>query len=175
MQEKARILISGWCYSRFLYAKVAYFVWKDSSSPVKASNFKLHSHQTADQPTTNADQFLWLGRVWLGKKLTALIEERIYPRSTFAVSALYPWCTHAQIPLSPTYPRPSGRPITALHDQPPAYSWYNYAHYAQYRTNPRSVCLISTPGLKWIIQVNVMPIDSLMRVQYLKCAYGPYC
>ena len=24
---------------------------------------KLHSHQTADQPTTNADQFLWLGRV----------------------------------------------------------------------------------------------------------------
>ena len=38
------------------------------------------------------------------KKLPALIEERIYPRSTPAVSALYPWCTHAQIPLSPAYP-----------------------------------------------------------------------
>ena len=98
------------------------------------------------------DQFLWLGRVWLGKKLPALIEERIYPRSTPAVSALYPWCTHAQISLFPTYPRPFGWPIPALHDRPPTYSWYNYAHYAQYRTNPRSVCLISTTGLKWIIK-----------------------
>ena len=99
---------------------------------------KLHSHQTADQPPTNADQFLWLGRVWSGKKLPALIEERIYPRSTPAVSALYPWCTHAQIPLFPTYPRSSGWPIPVLYDQRPTYSWYNYAHYAQYRTNPRS-------------------------------------
>ena len=55
-----------------------------------------------------------------------------------AVSALYPWCTNAQIPLFPTYPRPSGWPIPALYDQPPTYSWCNYAHYAQYRTNPRS-------------------------------------
>ena len=45
----------------------------------------------------------------------------------------------------------------------PTYSWYNYAQ-----------CLISTPGLKWIIQANVLPTDSLMRVQYLKCAFGPY-
>ena len=136
-------------------------------------NLKLHSHQTPDQPPTNADQFLWLGRVWSGKKLSALIEERIYPRSTPAVPALYPWCTHAQIPLFPTYPRPSGWPIPALHDQSPTYSWCNYAHYAQYRTNPRSVCLISTPGLKWIIQTNVIPTDSLMRVQYPKGAYWP--
>ena len=92
---------------------------------------------------------------------------------------LYPRC----IPDAPTLKSRSSRPtpvlpgwpIPALHDQPPTYSWYNYAHYAQYRTNPRSVCLISTPGLKWIIQANVMPTDSLMRVQYLKCAYGPYC
>ena len=99
---------------------------------------KLHSHQTADKPPLNADQFLWLGRVWSGKKLPALIEERIYPRSTPAVSALYPWCTHAQIPLFPTYTRPSNWPIPALYDQPPTYSWWNYAHCAQYRTNPRS-------------------------------------
>ena len=66
--------------------------------------FKLHSQMTADQPTTNADQFLWLGRVWSGKKIPDLIEERIYPRSTPAVSAMYPWCTNAQIPLFPTYP-----------------------------------------------------------------------
>ena len=121
-------------------------------SVVKSWGVKLHSHQTADQPPTNADQFLWFGRVWSGKNLPALIEERIYPRSTPAVSALYPWCTHAPIPLFPTYPRFSGWPIPALHDQPPTYSWYSYAHYAQYRPTPD---LISTPGLKWIIQANV--------------------
>ena len=65
------------------------------SSIIQHLDLKLNLHQTADQPTTNADQFLWLGRVWSGKKLPALIEERIYPRSTPAVSALYPWCTHA--------------------------------------------------------------------------------
>ena len=117
--------------------------------------------------------FYGFGRVWWGKTLPAMIEERIYPRS--CQHPLYPWCTHAQIPLSPTYPSPSGWLIPALHDQSPTYSWYNYAHYAQYRANPRSVCLISTPGLKWIIQANVMPTDSLMRVQYPKCAYGLYC
>ena len=132
---------------------------------------KLHSHQTPDQPTLIPDQFWWLGRVWSGKKLPALIEEGIYPRSTTAVSALYPWCTLAQIPLFPTYPRPSDWPIPALHDQPPTYSWCNYANYAQYRTNPRSDF---HPGLRWIIQANVMPTDSLMWVQYPKCAHGPY-
>ena len=110
--------------------------------PLLAVNYesylKLHSHETADQPPTNADHLLWLGRVWSGKKLPALIEERIYPRWTPAASALYPWCTHPQIPLFPTNHRSSGWPIPALHDQPPTYSWYNYAHYAQYRSNPRS-------------------------------------
>ena len=131
---------------------------------------KLHSHQTADQPTTNADQFLWLGRVWSGKKLPALIKDStcIYPLSTPAVPVLYPWCPHAQIPLSPTYPRPSGWPIPALHYQPPTYSWYNYAHFAQYRTNPDLYTWFP------LIQANVMPTDSLMRVQYPKCAYGLY-
>ena len=37
---------------------------------------------------------------------------------TRAVSALFPWCTHAQIPLFPTYPRPSGLPIPTVHVQP---------------------------------------------------------
>ena len=83
-----------------------------------AFDLKLHSHQTPDQPPLIPDQFLWLGRVWSGKKLPALIEERTYPRSTSAVSALYPWCTHAQIPLFPTYTRPSGWPIPALYDRP---------------------------------------------------------
>ena len=134
------------------------------------SDEKLHSHQTANQPPTNAVQFLWLGLVWSGKKLPALIEERIYPRSTPAVSALYPWCIHAQISLFPNYSRPFGWPIPALHEQPPKYSWYNYAHFVQYRTNPRSVCLISTTGLKSIIKANVMWTDSLMRVLYPICA-----
>ena len=101
-------------------------------------DIKLHSHQTPDQPPLIPDQFLWLGRVWSGKKWPALIEERIYPRWIPAVSALYPWCTHAQSPLFPTYTRPSGWPIPALYDQPPTYSWCNHAHYAQYRTNPGS-------------------------------------
>ena len=34
--------------------------------------------------------------------------------------------------------REKGWPIPALYDQPPTYSWCNYTHYAQYRTNPRS-------------------------------------
>ena len=34
--------------------------------------------------------------------------------------------------------RYTGTPIPALYDQPPTYSWCNHAHYAQYRTNPRS-------------------------------------
>ena len=109
----------------------------DIFSNLSFCSLKLHSHQTPDQPPLILDQFLKLGRVWSGKKLPALIEESNYPRSTPAVPALYPWCTHAQIPLFPTYTRPSGWPIPALYDQPPTYSWCNYAHYAQYRTNPR--------------------------------------
>ena len=83
----------------------------------------------------------------------------MHPRSNLALPDLSP---------------PFGWPIPALHDQPPTYSWYNYAHYAQYRTNLRSVCLVSTTGLKWIIKANVMSTDSLMKVQYPICAYGPY-
>ena len=91
---------------------------------------------------------------------------------------LYPDC----IPYAPTHksrssrPTPVFRPTYFRSARPtPTYFWYSYAHYARYRTNPRSVCLISSPGLQWIIQANVMPTDNLMRVQYLKCAYGPYC
>ena len=47
MQEKVRIFKSSWCYSRFLIhfytQKVAYFVFKDSSSPVKESNSKFRT------------------------------------------------------------------------------------------------------------------------------------
>ena len=138
---------------------------------INDSPIKLHSHQTADQPTTNADQFLWLGRVWSCKNYTLWLKRVSIPDQ----HPLYPWCIHAQIPFSQTYPRPSGWPIPALHDQPPTYSWYNYAHDAQYRTKPRSICLTSTLGLKWIIEANVMPTESLMRVQYPKYAYDPYC
>ena len=46
-------------------------------STVSCEPLKLHSHQTADQTPTNADQFLWLGRYDRVKKLPALIEERI--------------------------------------------------------------------------------------------------
>ena len=100
----------------------------------------------------------------------ALIEERIYPRSTPAVPALYPWCTHVKIPLFPTYTRPSGWPIPALYDQPPTYSWCNYAHYAQYRTNPQSD-FHSRPKMNNSSKRNA---NSTLRVQYPKCAHGPF-
>ena len=125
------------CYRRICIYQGKGFRQRITSNKPNESVLKLHSHQTADQPPLIPDQFLWLGRIWSCKKLPALIEERIYPRSTPAVTALYPLCTHAQIPLFPTYPRSSGWPIPALHDKPPTYSWYNYAHYAQYRINPR--------------------------------------
>ena len=99
----------------------------------------IHTRQpTNPRPMpTNFYGLVGYHRVKKFLKLPAPIEERIYPRSTPAVSALFPWCTHAQIPLFPTYTRPSAWPIPALYDQPPTYSWCNYAHYAQYRTNPR--------------------------------------
>ena len=90
---------------------------------------------------------------------------------------LYPRC----IPDAPTLksrssrPTPSFRLTNSRSSRPtPTYSWYNYAHYAQYRTNPRSVCLVSITGLKWIIKANVMSTDILMRVQHPICTYGPY-
>ena len=86
------------------------------------------------QPT-NPRPILWLGRVWSGKTTYSLWLKSV---SIPDQRRLYPWCTHAQIPLFPTYPRCSGWPIPVLHDQTPTYSWYNYAHYAQYRTNPPS-------------------------------------
>ena len=137
---------------------------------ISTPSLKLHSHQTADQPPTNPDQFLWLGRVWSEKKLPALIVERIYPRSTPAISALYPWCIHAQIPLFPTYPR------LPANQSPP------------FTTNPRPIPdattlttlnagptpdLISKSGLKWTKQANLIPTDTLMCVQYPKYAHDP--
>ena len=135
--------------SNFYTQKVSYFVFKDSSYPVKAISFKLHSHQTPDQPPLIPDQFLWLGRVWSGKKLPALIEERIDPQWT----PLYPRC----MPDAPTLKSRSSRPKPVLpSDQSPLCT-----------TNPRPIPdsttlttlnigptpdLISTPGLKWIIQ-----------------------
>ena len=54
---------------------------------------------------------------------------------------LYPRCipdAPTPKPAHPDLPRPSGWPIPALYDQPPTYSWCNYAQYAQYGTNPRT-------------------------------------
>ena len=91
-------------------------------------------------------------------------------------SPLYPRC----IPDAPTLKSRSSRPTPVLPaDQSPLCT-----------TNPRPIPdattlttlnigptpdLISIPGLKWIIQANVMPTDSVMWVQYPKCAHGPYC
>ena len=75
---------------------------------------KLHSHQTADQPRPMPTNFYGL---------VGYDRVKNYPLWLKSVSILdqhplYPWCTHAQIPLFPTYPCPSVWPIPALHDQP---------------------------------------------------------
>ena len=103
---------------------------------IQKSQLNIHLSYIHTRRPTNARPIFMAWSGMIGRTLPALIEERIFPRSTPAVSALYPWCT--QIPLVPTYPRPSRWRIPALHDQPPTYSWCNYAHYAQCRTNPRS-------------------------------------
>ena len=134
--------------------------------------FKLHSHQTADQPRRMPTNFYGLvgyDRVnnyplWL-KSVSIPDQHPLYPHS---------------IPDAPTLKSPSSRPSPVLPaDQSPLCT-----------TNPRPIPdtttlttlnigttpdLISTPGFQWIIQANVMPTDSLMKVQYPKCAYGPYC
>ena len=87
---------------------------------------------------------------------------------------LYPHC----VPDAPTLKSRSSRPTPVLPaDQSPLCT-----------TNPRLIPdattlttlnidttpdLISTIGLKWIIQANVLPTDSVMRVP--KCAHGSYC
>ena len=89
---------------------------------------------------------------------------------------LYPRC----IPDAPTLKSRSPRPTPVLPaDQFPLFT-----------TNPRPILdattlttlnigptpdLISTPGLKWIIQANVMPTDSVKWVQYPKSRYDSYC
>ena len=99
---------------------------------------KLHWYRTADQPT---DQILWLGRVWSGKKLPALIEERIYPRSTPAVSLMHPRSNSALPDLPPSFrptnprsarPNPPPRPIPdtttlttlSIGPTPDLYAWF---------------------------------------------------
>ena len=116
--------------------------------------FKLHSHQTPDQPPLIPDQFLWLGRVWSGKNYPLWLKSVSIPDKP----PLYPRC----IPDAPTLKSRSSRPTPVLPaDQSPLCT-----------TNPRPIPdattlttlnigptpdLISTPGLKWIIQANVMP------------------
>ena len=122
-------------------------------SYIERNFLKLYSHQTADQPRPMPTNFYGLGGYDRVKKLPALSEERIYPRSTSAVSALYPWCTHAQTPLFPSYPHPSDWPIPALHDQPRPIPDTTTLTTLNIGPTPD---LISTPGLQWIIQANVM-------------------
>ena len=122
----------------------------------KATNQPKATFTPDGRPTP--DQFLWLGRVWSGK----MIEERIYPRLTLLYLRF--------IPDAPTLKSRSSRPTPILPaDLSPLCT-----------INPRPIPdattlnvgptpdLISTPGLKWIIQANVMPTDSLMWVQYPK-------
>ena len=159
---------------------------KSSLLPATASNFiphkpwttyhlKLHSHQTTDQPATNADHFFFLlGWVWSGKKLPALIEERIYPRSTPAVSQLYPWCTHAQIPLFPTNPvLPADQsPLCTTNPRPIP----DATSLSTLNIGPTPICMLdfqSQPQMIYSSKCNAT--DSLMRVQYMKCAYFSYC
>ena len=108
----------------------------------------LPSQQTADQPATNADQFLLLCQVWLDKNYPLLLKSVYIPDQPQLCSRWIPDApTYVSNPSPPDLPRPSGMLIPALHNQLATYSRYKYAHYAK-KTNPRSVCSMSTPGLK---------------------------
>ena len=74
----------------------------------------------------------------------------INPRCFRAVSLMHPRSNPALPDLHPSFRLTNPRSVRPT----PTYSWCNHAHYSQYRTNHD---LISTPGLKWIIQANVMP------------------
>ena len=74
------------------------------------SFLKLHSHQTADQPPINADQFLWLDRVWSGKNDPLWLKSVSIPDQL----PLYPRC----IPDAPTLKSRSSRPTPVLPADP---------------------------------------------------------
>ena len=128
MQEKARNFKSGWCYSRVLihfsiYAKMAYFVFKDPSSPVKESNFN----------TLNPDLLTLYRRpspIKIWPTYTVPPTTTLYPRSTYdllraessptifqRVENLIPLTTTSQ--SGPDQPPLYFRPTYALPDQGP--------------------------------------------------------
>ena len=133
------------------------------------ASLKLHLHQTADQPTINADQFyglVWYDRVenypfWL-KSVSIPDQHPLYPR--FILDA--PTLKSRSPRPTPVLPAVQSPLCTTNHDTT-TLTTLNIG------PTPDQVCLISTPGLKWIIQANVMPTDSFMTVQYPKCAYAP--
>ena len=109
---------------------------------------KIPSHQTADNPRPMPTNFYWLvGYDRVKKNIRSDWRAYLSPINTRCISVVSlmhqrsnPALPDLHLSFWPTNPR-SARPT-------PTYSWYNYAHYAQYWTNPRFVCLISTPGLK---------------------------
>ena len=118
----------------------------------------IHTRQPTNprQMPTNFYGLVWYDRV---KNYPLWLKSVYIPDQ----QPLYPRC----IPDTPTLksrssqPTPSFRLTNSRSARPtPTYSWYNYAHYAQYKTNPRPVCLVSTTGPKWIIKTNVMSAES---------------
>ena len=127
MQEKVRIFKSCWCYSRFLihflYVKVAYFVFKDPSYPVKASNFNKLNPDLLSLFRRPSPIKIW--PTYAIPPTTTL-----YPRSTYdlwragssptifqPVEKLIPLTTSSQ--SGPDQPPPYFRPTYALPDQGP--------------------------------------------------------
>ena len=102
---------------------------------------KLHSHQTPNQPPTNADQLLWLGRVWSGKKLKSVSIPDQFP--------LYLRC----IPDAPTLKSRFSRPAPVFPaDQSPLCT-----------TNPRPI-----PDATTLTTLNIGPIPDLISTPGLK-------
>ena len=80
---------------------------------------QLELFMAMEQTYTRPIIVLWLGRVWSGKTLPALIEERIIPDQL----PLYQRCISDASTLKSSffliYCRPSGWPIPALHGKTP--------------------------------------------------------
>ena len=177
MQEKARSFKSSWCYSRFLIHFSMRKKWHILCLriPVLKSKQVVLSYIHTRQPTnprpmaTNFYGLVGYDRVknyplW-SKSVCIPDQPLLYPRCIPDAPALKPRSsrpTHVlpadQSPLCTTNPRPipDATTLTTLNIGP-------------------TPDLISTLGLKWIIQANVMPTDNVLRVQYPKCAHDPYC
>ena len=89
--------------------------WRRSWTYGRAPNAVDIMYNVPSKHRQRANLFTVIPR---NRPISVALYDAHIPNQQPAVSAMFPWCTHARIPLCLTYHRPSRWPITALHDQP---------------------------------------------------------